>query len=108
MGVSDVENYLKDSAYMLMPSLKEGFGMVSVEAQLSGTFVFASDYVPKDTDLGMIMYYPLDSPQNWAERIMRVIESGVIKEKNIIAEKVKDYDMKYITDIITKKYEKSN
>lgn len=107
-GVTDVENYIKDAAYMLMPSVKEGFGMASVEAQLSGTFVFASDHVPKDTNLGMIMYYPLDSPQNWAERIMGVIESGVIQNKSIITEKIKDYDMRYTADVITKKYEGSN
>lgn len=84
--VSNIEHFFKDAAYMLMPSLKEGFGMAAVEAQLSGTYVFASNYVPKDTNIGMIEYYPLDSPENWANRIQEVIENN--KSKKSVIKKI--------------------
>lgn len=101
--VSNIEYFLKDAAYMLMPSLKEGFGMAAVEAQLSGTYVFASNYVPKDTNIGMIEYYPLDSPENWANRIQEVIENNKSKKK-CDKKHINNYDIKVISNIIFEIY----
>ena len=37
----------------LFPSLFEGFGIVMLEAQSSGTPCIAADSVPKSTDMGL-------------------------------------------------------
>lgn len=98
-GVPDVENYLKNASYMLMPSKKEGFGMAAVEAQLSGVLVFASDRVPRDTDLGLIEYYPLDSAEKWADRILSIIDNDDRRKYRLKHEKIQDYD---ISNLATK------
>lgn len=97
--VPDVENYLKNASYMLMPSKKEGFGMTAVEAQLSGVLVFASDRVPRDTDLGLIECYPLDSAEKWADRIFSIIDNDDKRKYRLKHEKIRDYD---ISNLATK------
>lgn len=104
--VSNIEDYLKNAAYMLMPSQKEGFGMAAVEAQLSGTFVFASDRVPRDTDLGMIQYFPLDSPEAWAERILESIKGDIVKKHGLLKEKVEKYDIQRIVKELSEVYKR--
>lgn len=84
---------------MLMPSKKEGFGMAAVEAQLSGVLVFASDRVPRDTDLGLIEYYPLDSAEKWADRILSIIDNDDRRKYMLKHEKIRDYD---ISNLATK------
>ena len=37
----------------LFPSLFEGFGIVTIEAQSSGTPCIVSDTIPKSTDMGL-------------------------------------------------------
>lgn len=67
--------------------------MAAVEAQLSGVLVFASDRVPRDTDLGLIEYYPLDSAEKWADRILSIINNGNTKKYRLNHEKIRDYDI---------------
>lgn len=105
-GVNNVEDFLRDSSYMLMPSAKEGFGMAAVEAQLSGVMVFASCFVPKDTDLGLIEYYPLDSAQAWADRIMKVIQAKVNVAERLKTDLIEKYDIKTITEIVLASYKR--
>lgn len=60
----------------LLPSKYEGLGIVYLEAQASGLHCFASDAVPKETNLtGNISYYSLsDSPENWAKKMIDRIQ----------------------------------
>jgi TPR repeat protein/predicted phosphohydrolase len=44
---------------LLLPSFYEGFGIVLVEAQCAGIPCFASEFVPRDADLGLVTYLPL-------------------------------------------------
>ena len=68
----------------LLPSRFEGLGFVFIEAQACGVKCFASDVVPKDTQItDLISYYPLSlESEKWADEIL--------KEKNSFNE-----DMRY-------------
>jgi glycosyltransferase involved in cell wall biosynthesis len=65
---SDVKYWYNIFTLYLMPSLFEGFGISAVEAQCSGCFVIASDFLPKTTDYGNIKYLPLEK-QIWVEEL---------------------------------------
>lgn len=69
---TNIASLLSKSCYMLMPSKKEGFGIVLIEAQAMGVRCFASDSIPKDTNVGGCLYLPLDkSPDFWAYQIVQ-------------------------------------
>lgn len=68
----------------LLPSRYEGLGIVYLEAQASGLYCFASDKVPKETDItGNISYVKLSaSPTVWAKRIISKLETFDINRDN--------------------------
>ena len=106
--VNNVEEYLRDASYMLMPSLKEGFGTVAIEAQVSKVFVFASDRVPQDTDLGYINYYELENEEIWANKIINFIDKNEINKYSLNQEILYKYDFNYIAKEILKSYSNRN
>jgi glycosyltransferase EpsF len=54
LGVrKDIPRLMRAFDVFLFPSLFEGFGIVTLEAQASGTPCIASDTIPKATDLGL-------------------------------------------------------
>ena len=103
-SVDNPEDYLKKASYMLMPSHSEGFGMVAIEAQLSNVFVFASDRVPKDTDLGLIEYYPLDTEDAWSKRISDFIDEKRFENYSIDVHKVDKVNIVNISKRIVEMY----
>ena len=53
LGVrTDIPRLMKAFDVFLFPSLFEGFGIVTVEAQSAGTPCILSDTIPKSTDMG--------------------------------------------------------
>ncbi|WP_448712963.1 glycosyltransferase [Microbacterium profundi] len=72
---SDVEEILRDSDALLMPSLWEGLPVALVEAQATGLPCLVSETVTHDADLGLglLNYLPIDSVSAWAD----VIEAGL-------------------------------
>ncbi len=67
-GDADSPTVLSDASYLLMPSLREGFGIVLIEAQAMGVKCFASDQIPRSTNCGGVEYLPLET-NIWAESI---------------------------------------
>lgn len=68
---SDAPELLNRSAAFLLPSLKEGFGIVLLEAQAMGVACYASEAVPQDVNVGGCCYLPLSAgAEYWAERIL--------------------------------------
>ena len=68
---ADLPAVLRKSALMLFPSKAEGFGIVLIEAQASGLYCYASDVVPRETNVGGVSYLPLSAgPDAWAEAIL--------------------------------------
>lgn len=68
---SDVEEILRDSDALLMPSLWEGLPVTLVEAQATGLPCLVSETVTRDADLGLglLNYLPIDSVSAWADAI---------------------------------------
>lgn len=104
-SVKNIEDYLKPASYMLMPSLREGFGMAAVEAQIANVYVFASDCVPVDTNLGLIQYFPLSiDSSEWARRIDEFVKSNKKSSLSIDEKILEQYDMANIANLIGQKY----
>ena len=78
LGVrQDIPRLMKAFEAFLFPSLNEGFGMVTIEAQCAGTPCVVSDSIPRSTDMGLnlIRYLNLnDNLLKWIEEINRMIE----------------------------------
>lgn len=69
-GTSNIPQILHDSDVFLMPSIREGFGIVLIEAQAMGLRCYASSSIPTTTDCGGTVYVDLnDGPASWAHRI---------------------------------------
>jgi len=74
---TDTPELLSRSAALLLPSVKEGFGIVLLEAQAMGVKCYVSDTVPRDADVGGCCFLPLAvGPQAWADRIIEDYVSG--------------------------------
>jgi glycosyltransferase EpsF len=77
LGVrSDIPRLMKAFDVFLLPSIFEGFGIVTVEAQISGTPCILSNSVPISTDmgLGLVRYLSLgERPDKWGEEVEKAI-----------------------------------
>ena len=95
MGVVDnLQDYYQAMDIMLMPSVFEGFGLVAVEAQASGTPVLASENIPAITKISdLITYLPIgaDDAALWSEEVTKL--KGYIK-KDVSDELSWEYDIR--------------
>ncbi len=104
-NLPNVNEYLMAMDLFIFPSLFEGFGMVSLEAQATGLNVIQSDAVPKDTHLTeCVKSLPLtEAPSVWAENALAMPQ----KDRKAINKKI--FNTKYNLDntitLITKVYE---
>lgn len=77
LGVrSDIPRMMKAFDVFLFPSIFEGFGIVTVEAQISGTPCIMSDSVPISTDMGLdlVRYLSLEEkPEKWGVEVEKAI-----------------------------------
>ncbi|CRK81673.1 glycosyltransferase family 1 protein [Neobacillus massiliamazoniensis] len=80
LGVrTDIPRLMKAFDVFLFPSLFEGFGIVTLEAQCAGTPCVASAAVPRSTDmgLGLITYISLEEDLNtWSKYINKAAFSN--------------------------------
>ena len=68
----DVERYYSAMDVFLFPSAWEGFGMSTIEAQVSGLHVVVSDSVPSSTDMGIGLFHCIElskTAKEWANFI---------------------------------------
>lgn len=84
---SDVPLIFRSFDVFLGPALKEGFGMVAVEAQAAGLQSVLYTGFPKtvDMELGLVTYIPDFFVENWVNAIMnrplKIVDLETIKEK---------------------------
>ena len=78
MGVrSDVNIFLRNADYYLLPSRYEGLSLALAEAQAAGLVCFVSDTCSRLSDCGLCRFIPLsDSAEAWAKQICDFIDSG--------------------------------
>lgn len=96
---TDTPELLSRSAAFLLPSKKEGFGIVLIEAQAMGVRCYASTNVPPDANVGGCTYLSLAEPEGWAEAILRDYEQD--------GGATKDYDCsRFSAAYITEQYRK--
>lgn len=87
---SDISRLMRAFDIFLFPSIFEGFGIVTIEAQSSGTPCIVSDQVTRKTDmgLGLITYLSLESDiKYWLNKVNKAFSikrpDKEIIEKNI-------------------------
>lgn len=80
LGVrTDIPRLMKAFDVFLFPSLFEGFGIVTLEAQSAGTPCVVADVVPKSTDMGLnlMTYISLEEGiDSWVEKIKLSIQGN--------------------------------
>lgn len=70
VGETDnVSKYLQAADAFFMPSIIEGFGIAAVEAQAAGLPCFLSVGIPKDVEVGLVKYIPLEENE-WVTAIL--------------------------------------
>lgn len=102
-----IEDYYQAIDALIMPSNFEGFGLVAVEAQISGTPTIVSNNVPKKTRISdLIHYLPIneDSVNHWCEALEK---SKLYKKHSIINEIDKKYELKKLIEKIVEIYGKN-
>lgn len=108
--VEDIEKYYAAIDYFLFTSTREAYGLVSVEAQLSGAIVVAGPGVPKMTDIGEGIFYHHDdyNAENWINDIVTSVPlTSDVRE--ITIEKLNDksrFDRSTMSENFEKYYEK--
>ena len=85
LGVkNNVPEYLNASDIFLFPSKREGFGMVTVEAQAAGLYCIVSESIPTAVDIGLnlVQYADISNMDKWQDLIIRY-EKPVITKAEI-------------------------
>jgi glycosyltransferase involved in cell wall biosynthesis len=94
----DVYSVVNKSNIFIMPSLREGFGIVLIEAQAIGVNCYVSDTIPNSTNVGGCTYLSLENgPEYWAKIIIEDFKKGkIVRQK---------YDTEnFTTKMVSEKY----
>ncbi|MGN1270506.1 MAG: glycosyltransferase family 1 protein [Clostridia bacterium] len=77
-NISNVGDYLNAMDGFIFPSIFEGFGTVTIEAQCSGLPIVASDSIPKETKITNLQEFISlkESPTIWAQKITEKIKGN--------------------------------
>jgi len=103
-NLPNVNEHLMAMDLFIFPSLFEGFGMVSLEAQATGLNIIQSDAVPIDTHLtDSVVSMPLDnSPSEWAKKAISLPSRDRKQENKVIFNS--KYNLSNTLTLITKLY----
>lgn len=71
---TDIPEELHKAQLFVLPSKKEGFGIVLLEAQATGTPCLVSTKVPQDADCGLCRYIELEQ-SSWIDAILETVEN---------------------------------
>ena len=102
-NVDNVQDYYQAMDCFVLPSIYEGFSLVTLEAQAAGLSCVISTGVPEDVMIGKnINRISLSCPQAWMDRI--VANKDILPVDNSESIRVKGYDISNTADTIRKLY----
>lgn len=100
---NDVNLLLKNADCFLFPSFYEAFGLALLEAQAAGVDCFASDTIPEIVNCGKCRFLSInDSPQSWAEEILRYFASNT--RMTLDRRKLEQFDIRNMGRKLTQLY----
>lgn len=84
--VSDIERYYSATDFFLFTSTDEAYGLVSVEAQLSGNVVLAGPGIPDITNIGENLFHKHDNfdVKEWSEDLLSIKLLSKFEREKII------------------------
>lgn len=96
----EINTYLSIMDIFLFPSIREGFGMVAIEAQAKGLPCIVSNTIPKEIDVGgdLLKRIPINDKNKWIECILNT-ETKEKRDTNIMKNLIreKEYDIESST-----------
>lgn len=103
-----VEDYLSAMDCFLFPSVREGFGLVAIEAQANNLPVVASDTIPAETKASeLITYLSLAGDINeWVDAIMKSIIDDEKREEQVDSSLRREFSITNLTKKLIKYYDK--
>lgn len=101
----DIARYYSAMDVFLLPSLFEGFGIVLLEAQVSGLWCVSSDNITREVDVTeRIVHLPLTkTADEWAETVLKCAESSFHREYEE-TERLQEYDIKAAAEKLQQEY----
>ena len=103
---TDITELMASAAYMIMPSLHEGFPVVLVESQTVGLPTLVSDQVSTEVDLGLnlVKFLSLESINDWVDSLLSSRFSEPTEEEIAKVLKINGFDAVSNAHEITKIY----
>lgn len=103
-NLKNVNEHMMAMDLFIFPSLFEGFGMVSLEAQATGLNVIQSDVIPKDTLLTeCVLPMSLEQPASlWADKALTMSPKNRVEMNNKIVNT--KYNLSRTVELITRLY----
>lgn len=92
----DVKSFMNAADLLLLPSLKEGLPVVTIEAQALGLTCFVTDTITRDADIGGIEYLQLNA-QVWADKIL-AFKPNDSEARDVFSAKVKNSGFNIINE----------
>lgn len=102
----DIPLLMSKANYMIFPSRYEGLGIALIEAQSMNIMCFASDCIPRETDIGLCDYLPLeDGIEGWTKYIVDFIHGRIRENRKLSKEKQEKFDVNRIIETYAEIYE---
>lgn len=101
-----IEDYYQAIDALIMPSNFEGFGLVAVESQISGTPTLVSNNVPEKTRISdLIQFLPIqeEDVEQWCNLL---IDAKTYVKHNVSDEIDKKYELRTLVKAVAEIYEK--
>lgn len=105
-SVLNPEVYYQAMDLFVLPSIYEGFGLVNIEAQISGLPCLVSSVVPKEVNIsGAVWFLNLENAKNeWIETIEKIRKESNLKVRETVDGKA--YDIRNAGKLLQEIYEK--